>query len=62
LGRECSTKEEKRNVNSLLVGEPEGKGPLKRPRHIWVDSIKMDIRAVGLGGMNWIHLDQDRDQ
>jgi hypothetical protein len=50
---------EKRNVLRLLVGMPEGKGPLGRPRGRWVDNIKMDLLEIGLGGVDWIGLDQD---
>jgi hypothetical protein len=46
----------------VLVGKPEGKRPLGRPRHRWEDNIKMDLREVGCGGMNWIELAQDRDR
>jgi hypothetical protein len=46
----------------ILVGKPEGKRPLGRPRHRWVDSIKMDLRLLGWGGMYWIDLAEDRDQ
>jgi hypothetical protein len=46
----------------ILVGKPEGKRPLGRPRHRWVDSIKMDVREIGWGGMDWIDLAQDRDK
>ena len=46
----------------MLVGEPEGKGPLGRPRHGWEDNIKMDLKEVGCGGMEWIDLAQDRDR
>jgi hypothetical protein len=45
---------EKRNTCRILVGRPEGKRPLGRPRHRWVDSIKMDLREIGWGGMDWI--------
>jgi hypothetical protein len=45
----------------ILVGRPEGRRPLGRPRRRWEDNIKMDIREVGCGGMNWIELAQDRD-
>jgi hypothetical protein len=45
-----------------LVGKPEGKRPLGRPRRRWVDNIKMDLREVGWDGMGWIDLAQDRDQ
>jgi hypothetical protein len=44
------------------VGKPGGKRPLGRPRCRWVDNIKMDLRDIGLGGMDWIDLAQDRDQ
>jgi hypothetical protein len=53
---------ETRNAYRILVGKPEGKRPLGRPRHGWVDSIKMDVREVGWDGMDWIELSQDRDQ
>jgi hypothetical protein len=46
----------------ILVGKPEGKRPLGRPRHRWEDNIKMDLREIELGGMDWIDLAQDRDQ
>jgi hypothetical protein len=44
------------------VGKPEGKRPLRRPRRRWEDIIKMDVREIGWGGMDWIDLAQDRDQ
>jgi hypothetical protein len=44
------------------VGKPEGKRPLGRSRRRWVDYIKMDIREIRWGGMDWIHLAQDKDQ
>jgi hypothetical protein len=53
---------EKRNAYRILVGKPEGKSPLGRPSSRWVDNIKMDLREIGLDGMDWIHLAQDRDQ
>jgi hypothetical protein len=43
------------------VGKPEGKNPLGRPRHRWEDNIKMYLRGIVWGGMDWIHLAQDRD-
>jgi hypothetical protein len=46
----------------ILVGKPEGKRTLGRSRRRWVDSIKMDLREIGWGGMDWIDLTQDRDQ
>jgi hypothetical protein len=54
--------EEKRNAYRILVGKPEGKRPLGRPRHRWVNNIKMDLREIGWYGMDWIDLVQDRDQ
>jgi hypothetical protein len=53
---------EKRNVYRLLVGKPEGKRPLGRPRHKWVDYIKMDLLEIGGGSVDWICLAQDRDK
>jgi hypothetical protein len=47
---------------TYLLGKPEGKKPLKRPRRRWVNNIKMDLREIGWGGMDWIDLVQDRDQ
>jgi hypothetical protein len=52
----------KRNAYRLLVGNPEGKRPLGRPRRRWVDNIKMDLREIGRDGMDWIDLAQGRDQ
>jgi hypothetical protein len=51
-----------RNAYRILVGMPEGKRPLGRPRHRWVDNIKMDLREIGWVDMNWIDLAQNRDQ
>jgi hypothetical protein len=53
---------EGRNVYGVLVGKPEGKRPLERPRRRWEDGIKMDFRETGCGGVEWIHLAQDRDR
>jgi hypothetical protein len=53
---------EKRNVYGILVGKPEGKRPLGRPRCRWVDKIKIDLREIGWDGMDWNDLVQDRDQ
>jgi hypothetical protein len=53
---------EGRNVYRVLVGKPEGKRPLGRPRRRWEDGIKMDLGETGWGGVEWIHLAQDRDQ
>jgi hypothetical protein len=53
---------EKRNAYRILVGNPEGKRPLGRPRRGWVDNIKIDLREIGWDGGDWIELAQDRDQ
>jgi hypothetical protein len=50
----------KRNAYKILVGKPEGKRQLGRPRHRWVDNGKMDHREIGWGGIDWIDLAQDR--
>jgi hypothetical protein len=52
---------ELRNSFGILVGEPEGKRPLGRPRRIWEDNIRMDLREIELDVMDWIHPAQDRD-
>jgi hypothetical protein len=49
-------------VYKVLVGKPEGKRPLGRPRCRWEDGIRMDLREIGLGGVDWIRLSQDRDR
>jgi hypothetical protein len=51
---------EKRNVFRLLVGKPQGKRPLGRPRRRWIDKIKMDLLEIGVNGVDWIGLAQDR--
>jgi hypothetical protein len=53
---------EKRNACRLLVRKPEGKRPLGRPRHGWVNNIKMDLLEIGWGSVDWIDLAQDRDK
>jgi hypothetical protein len=62
MGRACSTNGEARNTYRILVGKPEGKRPLGRPRRKWVDNIKIDLRKIGWGGMEKIDLFQDRDR
>jgi hypothetical protein len=62
MGRACSTNGEKRNAYKILVGKPEAKGSLGRPRRRWEDNIIMDLREIGWGGLDWIDLAQDRDQ
>jgi hypothetical protein len=53
---------EKRNAYRILVEKPVGKTPLGRPRHRWVDNVKIDLREIRWDGMDWIGLAQDRDQ
>jgi hypothetical protein len=53
---------EKRNIYKILVGKPEGKRPLGRLRHRWVDSIKMHLREIRWDAMDWIDLAEDRNQ
>jgi hypothetical protein len=53
---------EKRNAYRVLVGKPESKRPLERLRCRWEDNVKINHRERGWGGMNWIHLAQNRDQ
>jgi len=53
---------DRRGVCRVLVGKPEGKRPLGRPRRRWEDNIKMDLQEVACGGMEWIELAQDRDR
>jgi hypothetical protein len=52
----------KRNAYRILVGKPEGKRPLGRRRRGWENNIKMDLREIGWGSMDWIELARDRDQ
>jgi len=53
---------EDRGVHRVLVGKPEGKRPLGRPRRMWEDNIKMDLQEVGGGRGDWMELAQDRDR
>jgi hypothetical protein len=53
---------EERKVYKVLVRKPEGKRPLGTPRRRWEDGIRMDVREIGLGGVDWIRLAQDRDR
>ena len=53
---------ERRGLYRILVGKPEGKRPLGRPRHRWVDNIEMDLQEVDCGGVDCIELAQDKDR
>jgi ribosome biogenesis protein Nip4 len=53
---------EVRGAYNILVGRPEGRRQLERPRHRWEDNIKMDLREIGFEDVDWIHLAQDRDR
>jgi hypothetical protein len=62
MGGACSTYGGREAVYRDLMGKPEGKRPLGKPRRRWEDNIKMDLQEVGCGGMDWIELAQDRDR
>jgi len=51
-----------KNTYKTYVGKPEGKRPLRRPRHRWEDNIRMNLMEIGWEGVDWMHLAQDRDQ
>jgi hypothetical protein len=53
---------EVRGAYKILVGRPEVRRPLGRPRRRWDDNIKIDLREIGFGDMDWIHLAQDTDR
>jgi hypothetical protein len=53
---------EVRGAYNILVGRPEGRRPLGRPRRRWEDNIKMDLREIRFGDVDWIHLAQGRDR
>jgi hypothetical protein len=61
VGGACGTHGRGEKVYKVLVGKPEGKRPLGRPRCRWEDGIRMDLREIGLGDVDWIRLAQDRD-
>jgi hypothetical protein len=52
---------EVRGAYNILVGKPEGRRPMRRPRRRWEDNIEMDLREIWFGDVDWIHLAQDRD-
>jgi len=61
MGGACSACEEEQRRIQGFGGKPEGRGPLERPRRRWEDNIKVDLKDVGFGGMDWIYLTEDRD-
>jgi hypothetical protein len=62
VGGTCGTHGEGRGVYRVLVGRPEGKRPLGRPKRRWEDNIKLGLREIGIDRTNWIQLAQDRVQ
>jgi len=62
MGGACSTMEDTRGVYRVLVGKPERKRPLGRPKHRWENDIKLDLQEVGCRGVDWIELARDRDR
>jgi hypothetical protein len=62
MGGACNTNEGKENAYRLFVGKPKGKSALGRPRHRWVDNIRMDLGEVGWSDVYWIGLAQGRDR
>ena len=61
MGRACGAYEGREGAYRVLVGKPEGKRPLGRPRRRWVDNIRMDLQELGYGYVDWIGFAQDRD-
>ena len=62
MGRACGAYGGGEGVYRNLVGKPEGKRPVGRPRRRWVDNIRMDLQDVGYASVDWIGLAQDRDR
>jgi hypothetical protein len=62
MGGAYSKHGEMRNAYKILIGQPEGKRPLRRTRRRWEDNFKMDLRDIGLEAVDWIHVVQDRDR
>jgi hypothetical protein len=62
MGGACGMNGEKRNAYRLLVGKPERKRPLGRPRRRWLNNIRMDFVEVGWSDVDWIGLAQDKDR
>ena len=53
---------ERKGICGVVMGRPEGKRPLGKPRHRWEDNIKVDLKEIGWKGLDWIDLTQDRDR
>ena len=62
MGGACGAYGEGKSCAQCLVGKPEGKRPLGRPRHRWEDNVKMDLLEVGGGGGDWMELAQDKER
>jgi hypothetical protein len=62
MARHVARMGEKRNTYRSLVGKPEGRRPLGRPRRTWLDNIRIDLVEVGWGDVDWIGLARDRDR
>jgi hypothetical protein len=62
MGGACSTNRDEKDTSRLLVGKAKGKRPLGRPRHTWVDNIRMDLGNIEWSDVDWIGLAQDRDK
>jgi hypothetical protein len=60
--RHVARMEEVRGAYNILVGRPEGRRPLGRPRRRWEENIMMDLKEIGFGDIDWFHLAQDRDR
>ena len=61
MGRSFSQNERRRTALKILIGEPTGKKPLGNPRHRWEDSIRMELKEIGINMGNWVDLAQDKD-
>jgi hypothetical protein len=62
MSRACITNGAKRNTYGILVGKPEGKRPLGRPRRRWVNNIEIELREISWDGMDWLDLARYREQ
>jgi hypothetical protein len=62
MGGACGSHGEVRGAYNILVGRPEGRRQLGRPRRRWEDNIRMYLREIGFGDVDWIHLAQNRDK